>query len=50
MGEGDGDEIGEGGRSGRGRVTGMKLVKVEEGEENARGELDGGENQAERAF
>ena len=35
MGEGDGDEIGEGGRSGRGRVTGMKLVKVEEGEGRA---------------
>ena len=30
MGEGDGDEIGEGGRSGRGRVTEMKLVKAEE--------------------
>ena len=30
MGEGDGDETGEGGRGGRGRVTGMKLVKAEE--------------------
>lgn len=37
MGEGDGDEIGEGGRSGRGRMMGMKLVEAEgeEGEEEA---------------
>lgn len=43
-------EIEEGQVMGWERATGMKLVKVEEGEENARGELDGGENQAERAF
>lgn len=30
MGEGDGDEIGEGGRGGRGRMMGMKLVEAEE--------------------
>ena len=43
-------EIEEGQVMGWERATGMKLVKVEEGKENARGELDGGENQAERAF
>ena len=43
-------EIEEGQVVGWERATGMKLVKVEEGEENARGELDGRENQAERAF
>lgn len=43
-------EIEEGQVAGWERATGMKLVKVKEGEENARGELDGGENQAERAF
>ena len=43
-------EIEEGQVAGWERATGMKLVKVEEGEENARGESDGGENQAERAF
>ena len=43
-------EIEEGQVVGWERATGMKLVKVEEGEENARGELDDGENQAERTF
>ena len=43
-------EIEEGQVAGWERATGMKLVKVEEGEENARGEWDGRENQAERAF
>lgn len=35
-------EIEEGQVAGWERATGMKLVKVEEGEENARRELDGG--------
>ena len=49
MGEGDGDEIGECGRRGRGRVTEMKLVKVGEGEERAEqaGKVEEGEGGAE---
>ena len=40
MGEGDGDEAGEGGRSGRGRAAGMKLVKVEEGDGDGEGRAE----------